>query len=196
MVVATEGIQADRRLLDLQHRLTVDSFLMVMPQLLATDADAGGSAEMTQRTMQFGKCSVRAEVRPESRKKNVRSAADLNGLAAELRALAQSAGLRRENVQLLPIVEPDRQKLGTFSWFDQLLEQDEFEEVFRWRFRPADQAQPLSKCWSDLVTFWGAGTSRLLAIEMETVVGQDSRRWYVVAGLEGSGIKVFHKDRM
>lgn len=193
MTICAEGVHAGRVLADLRHELALDSLLTVLPDLLAQAEQADPGESPTRKVhISAGQWQAHAEIHEESSKR-LMNTADLGAVAYELRALAARHGLPPDNVRPMPIHETQRQKFGDFLWYDQLIAATEFEEVFRWRYRPSERFAKSPKCWSDLVTFW---PGQALSMEVETWVGSDVRRWYAVVEIDGDKVRVLYRGRI
>jgi len=185
---------------DLDHRLAVDSFLVCLPHLLQAHNDPDPSSQSIQRTIRlgltFGNCRVKCDMRSEASKRLIANVSNLEVTLAELRTMARAHNLPQDNIKLRPVVEhEDISGLPRFIWFDQVIEPTALEEVFRLALLPnTDDSQASERRpWSDLVSFWkGAGDS-LFSLDMETTIGNDSRRWYLVASVKGQDVEVLYR---
>ena len=203
LTAAAESIMVTWTGRDLDHRLAVDSFISCLPQLrraqpLETSAAADGSRAQRLR-LTVGECELEGRIRPENGKLQLGAARSADQSAAGLRQLAHAHGLPEENVKLLPI-PPQREgaTLPSLVWFDQVIQATQFEEIFRWAFpAPSDPRSPNATertAWSDLISFWNAETESVLAIEIETRIGTDARRWYIVAVVADHDVRVLYRD--
>jgi hypothetical protein len=114
-----------------------------------------------------------------------------------LRQIAQDNGLSPESVVLRTIAKDDpyAARLAPIQWFDQLIEQREFEEVLPWRLdRDPDVYGPGRKTWSDVISLWpGRNTKSLL---VETAIGSDSRNWFLIVRLGEAYVEVLYRGRV
>jgi hypothetical protein len=132
-------------------------------------------------------------VAPEMGKLNLSSASV--DVLPRLRDLARTCGLPEADIELHPIVQTnERQKLPRFVWFSQVVRPSQFGSVFPRAFPdPGDQRPVTKKTWSDLISFWGGGDSAVFALDVETSVGPDVRRWYLVVALAGENVEVLYQ---
>lgn len=185
---------------DLDHRLAVDSFLVCLPHLLQTHNDVDPSSQSNQRAIRlgltFGNCRVKCDMRSEASKRLIANVSNLKLTLAELRTMARAHNLPPDNIKLRPVVaHRDTSDLPPFIWFDQVIEPTALEEIFRLALLPdKDDSRATKRTpWSDLVSFWkGAGDS-LFSLDMETTIGNDSRRWYLVASLQGQDVELLYR---
>jgi hypothetical protein len=176
---------------DLDHKLLMESLVVCLPHLLkqrtraATATDGRAHEHVTVAELPGGR--VAFVMRPERGKFAVASQPQESQLRARLEQLAREHGLDAENIQLAPVTVEESAPRQSYYWFDQVIDADEFEEVFRWRFHGTeDAAHARPAAWSDLLSFWSAASGELYSLELETSVGTDSRRWFLVVRMEGA----------
>ena len=197
LTAATESITAVWVARDLDHRLAVDSFLAFLPQLLkAQPTNSPWSSIMDDKrrfSLTLGDCHLQCEVKSEKEKLHIGSDSDQN--LGYLREIARSRGLPEDNIKLRPILHSvGKTRLPKFVWFDQIVQPTEFEEVFRWVFPELDDHDTVKrKTWSDLISFWSDAGGTVLALEMETRIACDSRRWFVVVSIIGKDLEVLYR---
>lgn len=185
---------------DLDHQLALDSFLVCLPQLLAETKPSTqrprGNEAVRYISMEYGRARISCRVSPESGKFHVAKHITSEQLRAELLHLARSNGLSAENIRPQPVIggkEADR--TAAYYWFDQIINPTAFEEIFRWSSpRPEGAKEPVKHTWSDLVSFWNTSQGDLLALEVETTIGSDSRRWYVIVRVAGAKTEVLCRE--
>ena len=192
LLTSTESLAAGAVGRDLEHRLALDSFLARLPQLRAAAPALSEERGVTSLELAFDDVRVTCDMRSEAGKHQPASAGGADRAASTLVQLARTHDLPVENLCALPIVaRDDGRELPAFVWFDQLIAQTEFEEVFRWRMRDKEQPKPSTrKTWSDLLTFWSGQGGSVHGLEIQTQVGQEIRRWYVVAEVAPREVKV------
>ena len=184
---------------DLDHTLAVDSFLACLPQLMKANGQV--KTEMPDRrdvrrfSLAFGHCQIDAELTPEQHKHRIGLNRPSDGLLPELRAMARTHGLPERNVRLRPIVDQQNGRgLPPLVWFDQIVEPTQLEEVFHLGVPAIDVSHTDRRpSWSDLISFWHTDSRQTYAIEMETRVQQDARRWYVVVSLTENDVQVHYR---
>ncbi|MGD2111017.1 MAG: hypothetical protein PVI86_16695 [Phycisphaerae bacterium] len=194
LTATTESVTAAYVARDLDHRLALESFLLYLPELLErgeTSPEPGARSDVRRRLkLAVGDCRVRCLITPEKEKLHLASASQ--DVAARLRELARAHKLDAANIRLRPIQpREDTETLPQFVWFDQVVEAADFEEIFRWVIPDAgDRTQAESKTWSDLISFWGTGQASALALEIQTKVEADVRRWYGVVSVADDNVRV------
>ena len=200
LTAASEAAMTSRVGRDLDHRLAVDSFLVCLPHLLRALTDTDPSSQSSQRKIRlnltFGNCRVECDMKSEASKRLITNALNLEVTLTELRTLARAHNLPPDNIKLRPVVErEDTSGLPRFIWFDQVIAPTQLEEVFRLSLPPntGDSQAKERRPWSDLVSFWkGAGDS-VFSLDMETTIGDDSRRWYLIVSVRGQDVEVLYR---
>lgn len=193
LLTSTESLAAGAVARDLDHRLALESFLACLPELKAAAPTSPADHGVTHMELAFDDVRVACDMRSEAGKHVTTATGTADRAASQLVELARTHDLPVENLRALPIVvRKNQQELPAFVWFDQLIAQTEFEEVFRWRVRNSEQPGPSSrKTWSDLLSFWSGRRASLYGMEIQTRVAQETRRWYVVAELTPRNVKVW-----
>jgi hypothetical protein len=197
LTAATESITASWVAHDLDHQLAIDSFLVLLPQFLKAPSASTPLSFLRDDKRHFSialtGCHVECEVVPEKNKLHIESHSDQS--MARLREIARSHGLPEDNIKLRPILDDDgKTRLPKFVWFDQIIQPTEFEEIFQWVFPEAgDKERVTRKTWSDLISFWSNVGESVLALEIETTIAADSRRWFVVVSTTGKNLEVLYR---
>ncbi len=188
LLTATESMAASADARTLDHELAVDSLLVLLPQLLArraANAPSPSTGQADRILVEFADVRVECAIVRENSKRQLATVTASSGIDTQLRELARANGLPPPNLRVTPIVsEPGEAPLPSFLWFDQLIEQQAFEEVFRWRFTQESNTTQPKKVWSDLVSFWGTDGRTVYALEIETSIAGSARRWYVIASVD------------
>ena len=193
LLTSTESLSAGAVGRDLDHRLALESFLACLPKLRAATPTSPNDRGVTRLGLAFDDVRVDCEMRSESGKHLPASTGAADQTASALVQLARTHDLPVENLRALPIVaDKDRRELPAFVWFDQMIAQTEFEEVFRWRTQDREQAEPSTRTtWSDLLSFWSGRGGSIYGLEIQTQVARETRRWYVVAELTSGDVAVW-----
>ena len=177
---------------ELDHRLALESFLRLFPELMAhaqtesVHQSKGGSATLYE--LSFANCRVIGRARPEKGKLQLGMNSQVN--VGRLRDLARANDLPGDNIQPLPIQDNENfLSPYRFVWFDQIVAQTEFEEVFPWRIDTKADENNRRRPWSDLVTFWPTDSGTVLGLTIWTTVDSDEREWYVIVRIRGRKIE-------
>ncbi len=197
MLAATETVRADYVALDLDHELAVDSLIRHLPKLLEKAPAPGKETDRRLVQMTVGPCEVKCAVQAESEKLRVRGSTGEAGPTERLRQLARANELAEEEIKLRPIHRTkETEGWPSFVWFDQLVQPQSPNGVFRRQLQDQDPFKRDSeKVWSDLLTFWQA-SGRLMGLEVVTSIGPDIRRWYVVVALDGAKPQALFRGAM
>lgn len=194
--VSTEAAVAGWSGDTLDHRLALDSFLALYPTLQAKASASHGDKDDERgrawMELSFARCFIRCKVMEESRK--VSCGAGGESVLDQLREAGRENGLRIDGLQPLPIMEGDEFDIAQrFVWFDQLVALQEFGEVFAWPLQAGDRNVRNVLSWSDLITFW-VGVRGAVGMQINTAIGTDVRRWYVVAVEDGERLLVLYRS--
>ena len=184
---------------DLDHRLAVDSFILFLPELLAQrDASEDRRAPSAGPRMidaHIGTCRIAGRLHPDTGKLRPARNSNDGRFLGRLQEIARANGLPEESLIADPVLRlPETEGWPAFLWFDQLISPTTFEEIFRLYLPNPTGVEPDSrKTWSELLTFWGADRGRVVAVELQTVLGSDTRRWYLVLELSNQKARVLYR---
>lgn len=200
LLAATETVRSDHVAIDLDHELAVNSFIEVLPELMKTQGNrerrSAGDHNETVYSLAFGYSLVKCRMTENKSKMLIHTNATVPSLGSRLLSLARTNALPAEDVALRPIMEsPETNHWPRLVWFDQLIVQREFEEVFRRRPIEGDEASSDHRSWSDLVTFWKAASATVVDLDLETRVGSSVQRCFAVVALAPGRIEVLYRGR-
>ncbi len=194
LTAMTESTAAGWAARDLEHRLALDSLLVCLPALMQSESAGTSNGKIESRRRYYelsvGRCDIRSSTQSEKHKLQISKAS--GSVADRLQELAREHKLLAANIRSAPIVAIEDAAVPRYVWFDQLVEPTEFEEVF-WR-RPLDEVSRLDqKTWADLVSFWGGQTGESYSVDVETRIGHDARRWYLIVLIVNGKAKVVYE---